>query len=151
MAYFNLVGMYYHQDAFKKLTLEDGEYEGDFELEPDPDNEVDPNAIKVTCDDEILAFVAKNDTAEVKELMNAGRYYTISFCKEEDEDYIKGDLYFPEPSAQTVPALKKKNIPLMVLSIVLFLMSLLLTVAVPIVGVAGMVLAIIFFVVSRKK
>ena len=92
---FKVAGLSYHLDDLwsleqpnddydmaKRAIIEDGLEDekiyktfwmiGKTELIPDPDNEYDPNAIKVLMDGKLVGYVPKDETAEVKKLLDSG-------------------------------------------------------------------------------
>ena len=92
---FKVAGLTYHLDDLwsleqpnddydmsKREIIEDGLEDekiyktfwmiGKTELIPDPDNEYDPNAIKVLMDGKLVGYVPKDETAEVKKLLDSG-------------------------------------------------------------------------------
>jgi len=136
-------------------------YDGFYKLVPEPDNPHDPNAIAIRLDDITIGYIAKKDTQRVHELLSMGMYYETSVsgghCKLiEDEKLLERDdpievsVIFYEPEAAE-PVKPKNQTPLLIVSIILLVMSVILLLAMPVVGVIGILLAVGLIIYSRKK
>lgn len=120
-----VAGLSFHEDALAALQCENGDfssskrelvdmgmigehiYKYDFypvktELIPEPDNEVDPNAIKVVVDGEHIGYIKKGSCAHIRKLLNSGSIEKIDveigggpykFITAEDWDENGGDVY----------------------------------------------------------
>lgn len=78
------------------------------ELIPEPDNEADPNAIKVVVDDQHIGYIKKGSCAHIRKLLNSGSIEKIDieigggpykFITAEDWDENGGDVYTIEKGA----------------------------------------------------
>lgn len=120
-----VTGLSFREDAIAELQCENGDYscskrelvdmgmigeriyKYDFypvktELIPEPDNEVDPNAIKVVVDGEHIGYIKKGSCAHIRKLLNSGSIEKIDveigggpykFITAEDWDENGGDVY----------------------------------------------------------
>lgn len=180
---FDCVGMSYHMDVIDEIKEENEEYtwskkkiEKEYpgapvykyelpkymKLEPDPENEYDPNAIKVTYHGQTVAFIKKEEASRVAELLAAGIPYRFSGSGGEykevndDGELVEGEdpygisVIFMDAPVE-VPKKKGMKTLLTILAIVLLLMSLLLLIVTPIGGIIGIVFAVIVFLVGRKQ
>lgn len=98
IAVIDLVGMQHYKDVFDRIEHDDEYYYGSFKIEPEPDNEHDPNAMRITYEEKTVAYVKKEKTDKVRELLAMKKPYTITFSI--DGDYIEGTLIFNEPKAE---------------------------------------------------
>lgn len=85
---FDIAGLYYYKDAVKKLLDENGEYIGPCLLVPDPDNQHDPNAIKIVVDDVLVGYVPAEECSSVRKLLN--NLIDAEATIDIDEDDING-------------------------------------------------------------
>lgn len=56
IGYCFIAGMYHHKPAIKAV-LDDGSYEGPCDLIPEPENQFDPNAIRIEINGELVGYV----------------------------------------------------------------------------------------------
>ena len=135
-----VAGLSFHEAALAALQCENGDfssskrelvdmgmigeriYKYDFypvktELIPEPDNEVDPNAIKVVVDGEHIGYIKKGSCAHIRKLLNSGSIEKIDveigggpykFITAEDWDENGGDVYTIEKG--TAPYFAKLTI-----------------------------------------
>lgn len=192
---FRVVGTSYRQDNLEKIVYENEDYDlttkqiidqdltderiyqftynsRNVELIPEPDNEYDPNAIKVMASNVHIGYIEAKETATVKDLLasgtidhmtviaEGGKYKYVSedddeeFQTEEGETNLFADLYIAVSDSEEEPvqgkaASKGTNILVKILLIVLAVMSLLLSIVYPIMLVV--VAACIYFIIRKPK
>lgn len=180
---FSCVGMSYHMDVIDEIKEENDEYRlpkkklieeypggtvyryelpDHMKLEPDPENEHDPNAIKVTYHGQTVAFIKKEETEKVADLMAEGVPYRITGAggeyKEvtEDDEIVEGEEPFEvcvifQDAPAAAPKKKGMKTLLTILAVILLLMSLLLLIVTPVGGIIGIIFAVIVFIVGRRQ
>ena len=85
-----VAGIKHHKQAFYSLNLDRREHS--LELIPEPENEHDPNAIKVIVDGQHIGYVPADKCAKVKKILSKTITET-RFVHEENEDE-DGDVEF---------------------------------------------------------
>lgn len=61
----DIAGLYYHQEELSAITDEDNAYDGPCLLIQEPDNEYDPNAIKVVIKGILAGYIPKDRNVEI--------------------------------------------------------------------------------------
>lgn len=61
----DIAGLYYHQEELSAITDEDNAYDGPCQLIQEPDNEYDPNAIKVVIKGILAGYIPKDRNVEI--------------------------------------------------------------------------------------
>lgn len=185
IASFDCVGMNYHRDAIAAMQEFNEDYnltkkqieeaysdqhvykyghDGIVQVAPEPDNEVDPNAVRLSFLGETIAYVKKEEASRVKELLAEGYQHAVvveggKYKAIEDDEIVTGEdpyevtLFFYEKETAAAPVKVKASgmrILMTVLAVILFVMSLLLLIASPIGGIIGIIFAVMLFFVGRK-
>lgn len=191
---FRVAGTSYRQDALRQIVYENEDYnmskkqlidadlsddriyEFDYhsknvELVPEPDNEHDPNAIKVLTNGVHIGYIEASKTSTVRDLIDSGKIDHMSVIAEggrykyvtedDDGDYrleegtanLFADLYIviagePENSKVTDNKTNGMKILIKVLVVILAAMSLLLSLVYPLMLLV--VAACIVFVIKWK-
>lgn len=74
---FKVAGISFYLNAVRKLVNDDGEYDGKCQLLKEPDNPVDPEALAVYTDGEMVGHIAHNDRPTVEALLTKAVKTTI--------------------------------------------------------------------------
>lgn len=191
-AIFDAVGMQYYLDNYEDLCDKNDEYDltnaqllkqyddGDeiyqyeysnahIKIEPEPTNEHDPNAIRISYKGKTLGHIKREETDKVrtylaeglpyKVVIEGGPYKEISEDEdgkpyvEERETPLQVTVFFEDIKQQQEQAPARSKAPkklLLILGIVLIVMSVLLLLASPVPGVIGIIIGIIAIIMSRK-
>ena len=82
-----IAGLYHHKKAVKELLDEDDYFYGECDLIPEPDNEVDPNAIRIEVYGDLVGYVPAKMCESVRKLLPR-----MASCSAEIERDDDGDL-----------------------------------------------------------
>lgn len=178
---YECVGMKYHMDTIEemkepsedyqlsksKIEEEFGDehvykydYNGFITVEPEPDNEADPNAVRLSVGGKTVAYIKREQAAEVKELLASGTRYGAVISGGEykavvDDEVIQGEdpikatvVFYP---SEPEPKKKGLKVTLTILSILLLVMGLLALIVSPVVGVLAIIFAVALFLYGRKQ
>lgn len=191
---FDVVGLAYNEEALEELRTESDDWsmsrkelleeysDGDrlyryewplspVEVVPEPENEHDPNALKVLLCGKKIGYVKKNQTDAVRALLGQDLRVWVEleggeakvFEEDEDEmiqiseeeDPIHGELIFAERTkpAEPAPAPEPKTLPAILFYILgglLVILSVILIAASPIMGIVGVILGVFVIFYGRK-
>lgn len=86
LGYCYIAGLYHHKPAVKSI-LDDGSYEGPCELIPEPENEFDPNAIRIEVNGNHIGYVPAKMCESVHEKLPE-----VAACYAEIEMDSDGDM-----------------------------------------------------------
>lgn len=81
-----IAGLYHHKAAVKDLLGDDDSFYGDCQLIPEPENPVDPNAIRIEVDDELIGYVPAKMCASILKLLPRAASCIAEIEKSEDGD-----------------------------------------------------------------
>lgn len=191
---FDVVGLAYNEEALEELRTESDDWsmsrkelleeysDGDrlyryewplspVEVVPEPENEHDPNALKVLLCGKKIGYVKKDQTDAVRALLGQDLRVWVEleggeakvFEEDEDEkiqiseedDPIHGELIFAEHTkpAEPAPAPEPKTLPAILFYILgglLVILSVILIAASPIMGIVGVILGVFVIFYGRK-
>lgn len=191
---FDVVGLAYNEEALEELRTESDDWsmsrkelleeysDGDrlyryewplspVEVVPEPENEHDPNALKVLLCGKKIGYVKKDQTDAVRALLGQDLRVWVEleggeakvFEEDEDEkiqiseeeDPIHGELIFAERTkpAEPAPAPKPKTLPAILFYILgglLVILSMILIAASPIMGIVGVIIGVFVIFYGRK-
>lgn len=191
---FDVVGLAYNEEALEELRTESDDWsmsrkelleeysDGDrlyryewplspVEVVPEPENEHDPNALKVLLCGKKIGYVKKDQTDAVRALLGQDLRVWVEleggeakvFEEDEDEkiqiseeeDPIHGELIFAERTkpAEPAPATEPKTLPAILFYILgglLVILSVILIAASPIMGIVGVIIGVFVVLYGRK-
>lgn len=191
---FDVVGLAYNEEALEELRTECDDWnlstkelkeeysDGDrlyryewplspVEVVPEPENEHDPNALKVLLCGKKIGYVKKDQTDAVRALLGQDLRVWVEleggeakvFEEDEDEklqiskeeDPIHGELIFAENTkpAEPAPAPEPKTLPAILFYILgglLVILSVILIAASPIMGIVGVIIGVFVIFYGRK-
>ena len=81
-----IAGLYHHKAAVKDLLGDEDYFYGDCDLVPEPDNPVDPNAIRIEVDGELIGYVPAKMCEKIHKLLPRAASCYAEIDKSEDGD-----------------------------------------------------------------
>ena len=81
-----IAGLYHHKKAVREVLDGDNYYYGDCDLIPEPDNPVDPNAIRIEVGGELIGYVPAKMCGKIHKLLPRAASCYAEIDKSEDGD-----------------------------------------------------------------